>query len=108
MTIREYVERRAMAIRYLAIAWIVAILCAVFVFPDRFANVEAWQVGCYIIPILLLYGVLAATTKCPRCNSGWGELMWKKANPVSSELPDHCPHCGVSFGERLDGRSGIG
>jgi hypothetical protein len=58
-----------MAVRYLAAAWIVVILFAVFVFPDRFANVDAWQIVAYNIPILLLYGILAAATKCPRCNA---------------------------------------
>jgi hypothetical protein len=107
MTIRQYVERRAMAIRYLAFLYIVTMFIAVFGFPDRFANVEAWQVACYWIPMFLLYSILAATTKCPRCLANWGQLMWNKANPFSSELPDQCPHCGVSFAERLDGRSKI-
>jgi hypothetical protein len=100
-TIRQYVERRALAIRYLAALWIVTIFIAAFGFPDRFANVEAWQVACYFIPILLLYGILAATTRCPKCHANWGRLMWNKANPVSSELPDQCPACGVSFTQRI-------
>jgi hypothetical protein len=68
---------------------------------SRSPNVEAWQVACYFIPILLLYAILAATTRCPRRQPSWGQLMWNKANPVSSELPDQCPACGVSFAERI-------
>jgi hypothetical protein len=94
-----------MAIRYLAILWIVAMFIAGFGFPERFANVEVWQVACYYIPIFLLYVILAATTRCPRCHVRWGQLMWNKANPFSGELPDQCPSCGVSFSERMDGRS---
>jgi hypothetical protein len=102
VTIKEYIERRGMAIRYLATAWMVAILFAVFVFPERFALVETWQAACYAIPIFLLFQVLAATTKCPRCRTSLGELTWNVANPFSAEFPDQCPHCGVRFEEPMD------
>ena len=102
MTIREYIERRGMAVRYVAIAWIVAVLFAVFVFPERFALVESWQAACYFVPILLLFQIVAATTKCPRCRTSLGELTWNVANPFSAEFPDQCPNCGVSFREAVD------
>jgi ribosomal protein S27AE len=107
MTIREYVERRGLTIRYLATAWIAVILFAVFVFPERFALVTPWQAACYFIPIILLFVLIAATTKCPRCGADWAEMTWAVANPFSSERPDQCPNCGVSFGERMDGRTRI-
>jgi hypothetical protein len=59
MTIMEYIERRGLAIGYLAIVWIVTMLLAAFVLPKRFAMVEAWQVA----------------------------LTWKVANPFSAESP---------------------
>jgi hypothetical protein len=101
MTIGEYVDQRAKAIRYLAVLWLVTHLFAVMVFPERFANFEFWQIACYQIPFFLLYYILARTTRCPRCHQRWEELVWKKANPVSSEMPDRCQSCGVSFDEPL-------
>jgi hypothetical protein len=104
-TIRQHVERRGMLIRYLAIVWIVVMFIAVFVFPERFALVEWWQAMCYYIPLFLLYFIFAATTKCPRCNASLGMMIEKVANPFSSDVPNQCPGCGVSFAERMDGRS---
>lgn len=106
MTIREYVERRGLVVRYLAIVWTLAILFAVFVFPERFALIKVWQAACYYPPILLLYVIFAATTKCPQCRANWGEMVWNAANPFSSSFPDQCPHCGMNLGETMQTRTG--
>lgn len=101
MTIREYINRRAMLIRYAALLWVIAVLLAVIVAPERYANVEVAQVVAYFLPIVALYA-LAFATRCPTCRFPFAEAILKTANPFSSEAPDNCPNCGVSFDEPVE------
>jgi hypothetical protein len=102
MTIGEYVERRGLMLRYLAIALTAIAVGAIFVFPEYFDQAMRWKEVFCFLPILLLYGIFAMTTKCPRCHASLGESINAAAMPFSM-APDACPGCGVSFKEQLDG-----
>jgi hypothetical protein len=105
MTIGEYVKRRGLLLRYLAIALIAAATAAIFVFPEFFGLITRWEKAFCYLPVLLMYGILAMTTKCPRCQASLGESIYGAAIPFSSAVPDACPRCGVSFNEPMEGRS---
>jgi hypothetical protein len=106
MTIGEYVERRGLMLRYLAIALIAAALAVIFVFPEYFGLITRLQEAFCFIPALLLYGILAMTTKCPRCHASLGESVNAAAIPFASSVPDSCPRCNVSFNEPMKGTRG--
>jgi hypothetical protein len=105
MTIGEYVERRGLMLRYLAIALIAAAIAAIFVFPEHFGLLTRWKEAFCFLPVLLMYGILAMTTKCPRCHASLGESINAAAIPFSS-VPDACPRCSVSFNEPMEGNRG--
>jgi hypothetical protein len=108
MTIGEYVERRGLMLRYLSMALIAAAIAAIFVFPEYFGVITRWKGAFCFLPVLLLYGILAMTTKCPRCRAGLGESINAAAIPFSSSVPDACPRCGVSFNEPMEDTKGQG
>lgn len=101
MTIGEYVERRGLMLRYLAIALIAAGLAAMMVIPEYFGQITKWMKVALFLPVALLYGALAMTTKCPRCHASLGESINAAAMPFST-APDACPSCGASFREPMD------
>ena len=102
MTIGEYVEHRGLMLRYIAIALIAAAIAAIFVFPEYFGLITKWKEAFCFFPVFLLYGILAMTTKCPRCDASLGESITAAAIPFSSSVPDACPRCGVSFNEPME------
>jgi hypothetical protein len=106
MTIGEYVQRRGLVLRYLAIALIAAAIAAIFVFPEYFGPITRWQKAFCFIPVLLLYGILATITRCPRCHASLGESINAAAIPFSSWGPGACPSCGVSFNELMEDAQG--
>jgi hypothetical protein len=101
MTIRGYINRRAMLIRYAGLLWTITVLLAVVVAPERYANVDVGHVVGYFVPILALYA-LAFATRCPRCRFNLAEMTWNIANPFSSEAPTKCSNCGVSLDEQME------
>jgi len=103
MTIRDYILKRSLAIRYLGIVWVITIAVAAIALPERYANVDAWQAACYLIPIYLLYGIVGFATKCPRCQTNLGVMTVRMANPFAHEFGDQCHKCSVRFGEPIEG-----
>jgi hypothetical protein len=106
MTIGEYNERRGLMLRYLSIALIAAAIAAIFMFPEYFGLITKWKEAFCFLPVLLVYGILAMTTKCPRCRAGLGESINAAAVPFSSSVPDACPRCGVTVNEPMDDAKG--
>jgi hypothetical protein len=103
VTIRECIERRGLALRYLAIALMATMFFfAFYVFPRLFDQITRWQRLICFLPVLALYMFFAVTTKCPRCHTSLRESIEAVAIPFSSTTPDRCPKCDLSFDEPMD------
>jgi hypothetical protein len=103
MTIREYVEGRAMLVRIVGGIWIVGVMILiVIVFPDYGAhNTVLNLTGGMFLGTFVCLGI-AALTKCPRCGATLRDMTYKAALPFTDEMPDCCPNCGVSINEPVD------
>jgi len=104
MTIRDYIVKRSLVIRYCSIAWVITVAAAAITLPERYANADAWHAAGYLIPVYLLYGIVGFTTKCPRCQTNLGVVTLQMANPFTYEVDDKCHGCDVRFRESVGSR----
>ena len=88
MTIREYIERRAMVV-------VVVIVLALLVFPDVIAMFGTGGMLVGLVPIFALYYAIGRWTNCPRCKGSLSKMMTEAVFTLTN-VPDKCPHCGVS------------
>jgi hypothetical protein len=88
-------------LRYLVIAALAVAYGAMFVAPHYYGIVTKGKLVICLLPAVLLSWVFAKTTKCPRCRSSLGGSIITAATPFSSEIPDACPSCGLSFNEPM-------
>jgi hypothetical protein len=103
VTIREYIERRGLVLRYLAMALMATMFfVAVYVFPRLFDQITRRERAVCFLPVLALYGFFAVTTKCPRCHANLRESIEAVAMPFSSLTPDRCPQCDLGFDEPMN------
>lgn len=101
MTIGEYVTKRGLALRYVAIAALIVAYGAMFVVPKYYGTVTRGKLMICAIPAFILFGIFARVGKCPRCRASLGDSIMNAATPFSSEVPDACPKCGLSFNEPM-------
>jgi hypothetical protein len=101
MNIAEFVTRRGLMLRYLVIAALAIAYGAMFVVPQYYGTITKGKLVICLLPAFLLFWVFARTTKCPRCRSSLGDSIITAATPFSSEIPDACPNCGLSFNEPM-------
>jgi hypothetical protein len=103
MTIGDYVESRALALRTTAIASAVVMTVLVFIiYPERFVDAENTQIAMVAAPVVALSWIVAATSRCPRCEASLGKAIRAVAAPFSTTVPDHCENCDVSFDEPME------
>ncbi|HWS61798.1 MAG TPA: hypothetical protein VN325_03500 [Steroidobacteraceae bacterium] len=89
MTIREYIERRAMVV-------VVVIVLALLVFPDAIAMFGTGGMLVGLVPIFALYYAIGRWTNCPRCKGSLSKTMTEAVFTLTN-VPDKCPHCSVSL-----------
>jgi hypothetical protein len=89
VTIREYIERRAMVV-------VVVIVLALLVFPDVIAMFGTGGMLAGLVPIFVSYYAIGRWTSCPRCKGSLSKTMTEAAFTLTN-VPDKCPHCGVSL-----------
>lgn len=103
MTIREYIQGRAMWIRVFGCVWILgALALMVVIFPSVSSTNTVPTLGGGIVLGLVICSGIAALTKCPRCGVSLGDVTYAAAKPFTDEIPDCCPKCGVSLGEPME------
>jgi hypothetical protein len=102
MTIRDYIQRRGKMARYVGFAYIVVLMIAAFtLFPALMSdNGTLWMVVA-MLPLVAVYYVIGQLTKCPRCQTSLYLMAMQTANPFGGEIPNFCPHCGVSLDEPM-------
>ena len=103
MTIREYIEGRAMWIRIFGCMWIVgALILMIVIFPSvSSTNTVPMLLGGIVVGVITCRS-LAALTRCPRCGVSLGDMTYTAAKPFTDDMPDCCPKCGVRLDELLD------
>ena len=89
MTIREYIERRAMVVALI-------IVLASLVFPDVIAMFSTGGMLVGLVSILALYYAVGRWTNCPRCKGSLSKTMTEAVFTLTN-VPDKCAHCGVSL-----------
>jgi hypothetical protein len=88
VTIREYIERRATVVA-------LVIVLALLVFPDVIAIFSTGGMLVGLVPIALYYAI-GWWTNCPRCKGNLSKTMTEAVFTLTN-VPDKCPHCGVSL-----------
>jgi hypothetical protein len=89
VTIREYIERRAMVV-------VVVIVLALLVFPDVIAMFGTGGMLVGLVPIFVPYYAIGRWTNCPRCKGSLSKTMTEAVFALTN-VPDKCHHCGVSL-----------
>ena len=103
MTIREYIEGRAMLIRIFGCIWIVgALIVMIVVFPSISSTNTVPMLGGGLVLGLIICSGIAALTECPRCGVSLGDMTYTAAKPFTDDMPDCCPKCGVSLDEPME------